>query len=274
MTLKQVDIVYEAKKSFKRRIRDSIRLLNDVVIPQNSEKPFAGTVFLCARVMANMGASSTWICRNSRKRVIKVAVPDTTVASTVVNLTQMHVVDLTQPDVVDLTQPETSAQRPVSRRLDTEGISCSTFEEELPSDSEEVDDRSHAQASRVRVHAHKRQREPDENYGCEVETSTQRPVSRRLDTEGISCSTFEEELPSDSEEVDDRSHAQASRVRVHAHKRQRQPSEKETLRRLIHELNGDVKMATRCISDRRTLKYIMDHNLRWTRTEDRALLVV
>ena len=211
MTLKQVDIVYEAKKSFKRRIRDSIHRLNDVVIPQNSEKPFAGTVFLCARVMANMGASSTWICRNSRKRVIKVAVPDTTVASTVVNLTQMHVVDLTQPDVVDLTQPETSAQR---------------------------------------------------------------PVSRRLDTEGISCSTFEEELPSDSEEVDDRSHAQASRVRVHAHKRQRQPSEKETLRRLIHELNGDVKMATRCISDRRTLKYIMDHNLRWTPTEDRALLVV
>ena len=72
--LTQVDIMYEHKRSFKRRIHDSIALLEPDEIPSNSLKPFADTVFRCARVLANMGASSKWIIKQSRQNVIKVPV--------------------------------------------------------------------------------------------------------------------------------------------------------------------------------------------------------
>jgi len=77
LTLTQVDIMYEHKRSFKRRIHDSIALLEAEEIPCDSLKPFADSVFRCARVLANMGASSAWIIKQSRQNVIKVPVtPD------------------------------------------------------------------------------------------------------------------------------------------------------------------------------------------------------
>ena len=45
--------------------------LSKYVIPANENVPYADVVFNCARALATMGVSSTWVCRNARKRVIK-----------------------------------------------------------------------------------------------------------------------------------------------------------------------------------------------------------
>ena len=110
LTLTQVEIMYEHKRSFKRRINDSIALLDVEAIPRDSLKPFADTVFRCARVLANMGASSAWIIKQSRRDVITVPVT-----------------------------------------YDTNH-----------------DQRNHTQASHARTDVRKRQRERDQNNGCDA----------------------------------------------------------------------------------------------------------
>ena len=65
--LTQVDIMYEHKRSFKRRIHDGITLLEAEEIPSNTLKPFADTVFRCARVLVNMDTSSAWVIKQSRQ---------------------------------------------------------------------------------------------------------------------------------------------------------------------------------------------------------------
>ena len=69
-TLTKVEIVYENKKSFVKRIQNSIRQMNAYDVPRNSDVPYADCVFACARVLADMGVSCLWIRRNSRKQVV------------------------------------------------------------------------------------------------------------------------------------------------------------------------------------------------------------
>ena len=70
LTPSKVDMVYEEKRSFLRRISNSAKHLKLQSIPCDSDVPYANTVFECARVLASMGVSSTWIRRNSRKLVV------------------------------------------------------------------------------------------------------------------------------------------------------------------------------------------------------------
>ena len=104
------------RTTFLRRIRNSIQGLNAVDIPRDKDKPFADAVFHCARVVANMGASSIWITRNSRKHVLQASLPDTAALTVAV------------PEV-DIAPTAISLQRPEVRNNDPECACCTSGEE-------------------------------------------------------------------------------------------------------------------------------------------------
>ena len=90
LTPSKVDMVYESKRTFLRRISNSVKDINLQNIPRNGDVPYANTVFKCARVLANMGVSSFWIRRNSRKCVVAtLSVVNPTIVPSRLNLEEL-----------------------------------------------------------------------------------------------------------------------------------------------------------------------------------------